>query len=89
MQTISMFYGIIIRMMFSDIGKHHLPHIHVTYQDYKASIQIPNGELLDGDLPNKQLKLIQAWLLIHEEDIMANWQLAVNNESVFKIEPLR
>jgi len=28
MPTISMFYGILIRMFFHDTGKHHLPHIH-------------------------------------------------------------
>ena len=28
MPTISMFYGILIRMFFRDIEKHHVPHIH-------------------------------------------------------------
>ena len=32
MQTISMFYGILIRMFFRDIERHHLPHIHAEYQ---------------------------------------------------------
>jgi hypothetical protein len=27
MPTISMFYGILIRMFFRDIEKHHVPHI--------------------------------------------------------------
>ena len=46
MPTISMFYGIIIRMMFFDTKQHHLPHIHVEYQGEKATFTIPDGELL-------------------------------------------
>lgn len=47
MPTISMFYGIIIRMLFMDTQQHHLPHLHVEYQGQKASISIPDGNLLE------------------------------------------
>ena len=32
MPTISMFYGILIRMFFRDTDRHHLPHLHADYQ---------------------------------------------------------
>jgi hypothetical protein len=35
------------------------------------------------------MKLVQAWIEIHSEELMANWQLAVNGQEVFKMEPLR
>ena len=89
MPTISMFYGIIIRMMFLDIQQHHLPHVHVEYQGQKAVISIPGGSLLEGDLPAKKLRLVQAWITIHEEELLADWTLAVNGEPVFPIDPLR
>ncbi len=89
MPTISMFYGIIVRMLFMDTKEHHLPHIHVEYQGMKAVILIPDGELLEGELPNKKLRLLQAWISIHEEELMADWTLAANGEPVFPIEPLR
>jgi hypothetical protein len=54
----------------------------------RSVISIPDGELLDGNLPAKKLRLVQAWITIHEEELMANWSLAVNGEPVFKIEPL-
>ena len=38
----------------------HLPHIHVEYQGKEAVIGLPEGELLDGDLPVKKLKMVQA-----------------------------
>ena len=58
MPTISMFYGIIIRMYALDNKQHHLPHIHVEYAEAEAVFQIPDGELLEGTLPNKQYKLV-------------------------------
>ena len=59
MPTISMFYGIIIRMYALDTQQHHLPHIHVEYAGIEAVFQIPDGELLEGALPVKQNKLVR------------------------------
>ena len=89
MPTISMFYGLIIRMYYFDNQQHHTPHIHVVYQDQEAVIEIPSGAVLEGTLPKAKLKLIVAWIEIHQESLMADWQLALNGEPVFKIEPLR
>nr|VFJ56855.1 MAG: protein of unknown function (DUF4160) [Candidatus Kentron sp. FW] len=60
MPTISMFYGILITLLFEDDKRHHLPHFHVRYQGFKASIAIEDGRVLAGNLPNKQLRLVQA-----------------------------
>lgn len=68
MPAISMFYGIIIRMLFMDTQQHHLPHLHVEYQEVQAVISIPDGKLLGGELPAKKLKLTQVWVDIHEEE---------------------
>ena len=89
MPTISMFYGILILMYFYDDKKHHLPHIHAEYGEHEASIAIEDGTVLSGSLPSSKLKLVQAWIIIHREDLMVNWKLAVAGEPVFKIDPLR
>lgn len=89
MPTISMFYGIIVRMLFIDTQQHHLPHLHVEYQGAEAVVSLPDGELIEGGLPVKKLRLLQAWITIHEEELMADWALAVKGEPIFKIEPLR
>ena len=52
-------------------------------------ISIPDGELLEGSLPAKKLRLVQAWIAIHEEELMADWALAVKGEPIFPIDPLR
>ncbi|HOV14228.1 MAG TPA: DUF4160 domain-containing protein [Spirochaetota bacterium] len=88
MPIISMFYGIIIRMFNLDNRKHNLPHIHAEYQDVSAVFSIEDGGLLEGDFPNRQNKLVQAWIEIHKDELLADWKLAVSGEKIFKIKPL-
>jgi hypothetical protein len=88
MPVISMFYGIIILMYYFDNQKHHLPHIHVKYQNDEAVISIPDGELLEGEIHRSKLKLVQAWIEIHQDELMANWQLAIEGQQILKIDPL-
>jgi len=88
MPTISVFYGIIIRMYCSP-GEHNPPHFHAYYQDLKAVVDINTCELKEGKLPSKQMKLVLAWAEIHKEDLLAGWELASQGELPFKIEPLK
>jgi hypothetical protein len=60
MPTISMFYGILVLMFFLDNRQHNLPHIHVRYQGTEAVISIPDGTVLGGSIPAKQLRLVLA-----------------------------
>ena len=89
MPTIGMFYGIIVRMLFMDTQQLHLPHLHVEYQGKQAVVSILDGELLAGELPAKKLRLVHAWIAIHEDELIADWALAVKGEPVFPIDPLR
>ncbi len=89
MPTISIFYGIQIFMYFKDNVQHHEPHIHVQYQSYKAVFAINDARLIVGNLPNKQIRIIQAWIEIHQDDLLINWSLAIDGKDIFKIEPLR
>lgn len=85
MPTLSMFYGILIRMYYDD---HNPPHIHVLYGDEEACYNF-DGELIEGNLPKKQKKLVEAWIEIHHDELNANWKLAQDGEPFFKIEPLK
>ena len=71
MPTISMFYGILILMYFYDDKKHKMPHIHAEYGEYTASIAIKDGTVLNGSLPSNKMKLVQAWIEIHKENLLA------------------
>ena len=88
MPTISMFFGIIIRMYYAP-KEHNPPHIHAYYQDTRATYGISDAELIIGKMPVRQQKIIMAWIEIHKEELMANWQLCQNGEKPFKIEPLK
>ena len=88
MPTISMFLGILIKMNWKDVGKHHESHFHAYYGDDEAVFNL-TGELIAGDFPTKQAAFVRAWALLHEDELKANWKLAVVGEETFRIEPLR
>jgi len=84
-----MFFGIVIYMYFFDDERHKLPHIHARYQGSQASFSLADGSVLSGELPISRVRLVQAWIEIHRDDLMANWNLAVRGEAPFPIDPLR
>jgi hypothetical protein len=84
-----MFYGIIVLMYYFDNRRHQQPHFHVQYNDEEAVISIPDGEIIEGSLRRAKLKLVEAWIELHRDELMADWTLAVNGQPVFKIDPLR
>ncbi|MCL2078381.1 MAG: DUF4160 domain-containing protein [Oscillospiraceae bacterium] len=88
MPTISLFYGILIKMNWKDTGQHNAPHFHAFYGEYEAVFGL-DGEIISGSFPKRQSAFIKAWVLLHEDDLAANWRLAINGEEIFRIEPLR
>ena len=89
MPTISMFYGIIISMYFEIKEKHHMPHVHIRYQGAKASIAIEDGAVLAGEFPARQLRMVQVWIDLHRDELLADWELASAGEELFRIDPLK
>lgn len=75
-------------MFYRDDRQHHLPHIHAEYQGAVAIFSIGDGNIIEGSFPNPKRKLVEAWIEIHKDDLIADWQLAVKGESVFKIKGL-
>ena len=89
MPVISMFYGIIVSMYFVDNRRHKRPHIHVKYQEHEVVLALPDAEILEGSMPGNKLKLVLAWIEIHQDELMADWELAVSGQKPYKIDPLR
>ena len=85
MPIISTFYGIIIKMFFAD---HNPPHIHAEYAEFVAQFDF-DGNITKGEMPNKQKKLIEAWIILHQDEIKANWKIASEGGTLEKIVPLR
>lgn len=85
MPEISRFYGIIIRMYYSD---HNPPHFHAEYQGYKAEYDIQSLKIIIGELPRRAHTMILEWASLHREELMINWKLASIPNTLHKIEPL-
>ena len=83
MPILSNFYGILIKMYFQQ-AEHNPPHIHAIYGEYMGAIDIQTGELLEGDLPNRALKLVQEWLQVNRQEVLNIW----NTQQFKKIPPL-
>jgi hypothetical protein len=52
-------------MIFRDIEKHHIPHIHADYRGKIAVYSIVDGTLLAGEFHPGKHKLVVAWIEIH------------------------
>lgn len=85
MPTISMFRGIKIYINWAD---HMPPHFHAKYGSNEVIVSINDIEVIEGELPNKQQKMLLGWAALHQEELMENWELARNNQELFPIEPL-
>lgn len=85
MPVISMFYGLIVMMYFFDTDRHHLPHIHVKIHKFTSIVKYKQLVDLQGDLPANKLRLVLAWMEIHKDELMANWELAKNGKLYLKL----
>ncbi len=73
MPIISQFYGIIIYLYRELNGQHHMPHVHAKYGEFDLSVSF-EGEIIAGEFPNKQRKLVEAWVALHENDLRTAWK---------------
>lgn len=73
MPVIARFYGIVIKMYFSQ-SEHNPPHIHAVYGEYVGAIDIQTLQMLEGDLPQKALVLVQEWMTLNQEQLMQIWK---------------
>ena len=85
MPEISLFYGIRITMYYYD---HKTPQFHAEYKGNKAIIDINEARVIKGALPSRQLKLILAWCVIHQDELMQNWELSKDGLPLNRINPL-
>lgn len=84
MPILSNFYGISIKMYFQQ-SEHNPPHIHAIYGKYMGVVNIKTGEIIEGKLPQRALKLVQEWLNINKEEVLKIW----HTQQFKKIPPLK
>ena len=76
-----------MRIGGGNLWKHNKPHIHAIYGSEKVVVAI-DGEVLEGVFPKKQMKILIAWMAIHEDELNANCRMLSEGEDYFKIAPL-
>jgi len=89
MPELSRFYGIIIRM-YRELGDpHNKPHFHAYYQEHTAVFAINPIEMIAGDIPQRQKRLVEAWVEIHQLELLENWDLLLQGKKSHSIYPLK
>lgn len=76
MPVIARFYGIVIKMYFSQ-SEHGVPHFHAVYDEFNGVFAIETLEMIEGDLPIRSQKLVKEWGALYQSELLRMWQ---NNE---------
>lgn len=85
MPEVSRFFGIVIGMYYDE---HNPPHFHARYGKESAAVEIRTLRVLEGKLPSRALGLVIEWASQHQDELMANWEAARNDQPPAKIAPL-
>ena len=88
MPVICMFAGIKIYLYVERNEKHSIPHLHAYYGKYSAVVDF-DGNVIEGALPRKKQAMLIAWTMMHEEELRANYDLLLEGQTPFRIDPLR
>jgi len=89
MPELSRFFGIIIRMYMEAGVQHHTPRFHAYYQDGVAVYGINPVELIGGELPKRQQRLVEAWAELHQESLLEDWRRLQAGQRPQPIAPLQ
>jgi hypothetical protein len=69
--TISRFVGISIAMFFDDHGP---PHFHARHAEGGAKVRIDSLEVIESNLPRRQLRFVLAWAELRQDELRENWR---------------
>jgi hypothetical protein len=72
-------------MYFND---HSPPHFHAVYAGFEAKFLISSGEIAEGRLPNRAVRLVYEWFQLHRGELQQNWERARKGEDLATIQPL-
>lgn len=89
MPELSRFFGIIIRMYMEAGATHHAPHFHAYYQDAVAVYGINPIELMSGELPQRQRRMVEAWAELHQDALIEDWSRLQAGQLPRPIAPLQ
>lgn len=75
--------------MYMEVGEpHHTPHFHAYYQEDAAVFAIDPVELIAGDMPRRQRRLVEAWAELHQQELADAWRKLQAGQPCSPIDPL-
>jgi hypothetical protein len=86
---LSRFFGIVIRMFAEALAPHNAPHFHAYYQGEVGIFSLDPVELIGGELPRRQRRLVEAWAELHQAELAADWQRLQQGQKPEPIDPLK
>lgn len=86
MPKLSEFFGISIYMYYRE---HQPPHFHAIYGDDEALVSIETLSLIAGKLSPRVTGLVVEWASMHRGELLEAWSLAMSQQPLGRIEPLR
>ena len=86
---VSAFLGMVLYMYPEKNGRHNRPHVHVMYGDDECVLSIPEGEVLAGEIPGRQLRNAQTFIDMRTDELMLNWKLCMDGKDVVWVDPSR
>ena len=78
MPVIARFYGIIIKMYFSQ-SEHGVPHFHAVYGEYNGVFDVRTLTMIEGDLPQRAQRLVRDRGETYQGELLRMW-----NENEFR-----
>jgi hypothetical protein len=72
MPVIARFYGILIKMYFSQ-SEHGIPHFHAIYGEYSAVYAIGTLDMIEGDLPARAERMVREWAVRYQGELLQMW----------------
>ncbi|OLE52627.1 MAG: transcriptional regulator [Acidobacteria bacterium 13_1_20CM_3_53_8] len=85
MPEVCRFYGIVIKIFYSD---HPPPHFHAEYGEHEALVTIAEADVFAGSLPKRAMNMIKEWAELHREELNQDWELARQSQPLNRIDPL-
>ncbi len=70
-------------------GRHHAPHFHAYYEGGSVVYSIRPVKQMGGSLPLRQLRLVEAWAELHQEQLLDDWNRLQNGQPPLPIPPLQ
>ena len=89
MPELSRFFGIVITMYWERGAKHHKAHFHAVYGEYVCMFSIPEIEVILGSLPPRAMRLVKEWAKLHVDELQNNWDMAMHDQPLKPIKPLK